>query len=448
MRAPRILHARPCPAPILEEARLHPAIRERRQPERRHRPQRGQAAASSNPVLVVGMAGNPHVRRRAQAPRRRRHRPPLPRVRQLLQRLATPQRAEDVDRLADLSDGLRQGHAGRRREPSSSGSIDQRRAEAHARRMSCGRMPLARRAGADRARAPPSRLVLRSPRWRRAAVGAAALPRRSAGASSALSDCHVAGIRNGVLCGSVQRPLDPARPQGAQIDDPLRRRAGDGAAQAARPGVPPRRRAGPERDRRRGAGRCRCSARLNNRRDIVFVDQRGTGRSAPLRCARRRARAAGRAGRPRAPASARCASATAQLLKLPTSAQATCASSRPRSRCRTSTRCGAQLGAERINLVGASTARARRSSTSASSRSAVRRSVLDGVAPPDMALPASFSTDNQAALDALLAACAAEPACARATPTCAPPGRRCCESLPRDGDGGASADAARARTSR
>ncbi len=46
----------------------------------------------------------------------------------------------------------------------------------------------------------------------------------------------------------------------------------------------------------------------------------------------------------------------------------------------------------------------------------MRRSVLDGVAPPDMVLPASFSQDNQAALDALLAACAAEAACARDHP--------------------------------
>src|SRR5438067_1850328 len=43
----------------------------------------------------------------------------------------------------------------------------------------------------------------------------------------------------------------------------------------------------------------------------------------------------------------------------------------------------------------------------------VRRSVIDGVAPPDMALPASFSLDNQAAFDALLAACATEPVCSR-----------------------------------
>jgi len=37
--------------------------------------------------------------------------------------------------------------------------------------------------------------------------------------------------------------------------------------------------------------------------------------------------------------------------------------------------------------------------------------VIDGVAPPDMVLPASFSTDNQAALDALFTACEQAPAC-------------------------------------
>jgi pimeloyl-ACP methyl ester carboxylesterase len=36
---------------------------------------------------------------------------------------------------------------------------------------------------------------------------------------------------------------------------------------------------------------------------------------------------------------------------------------------------------------------------------------IDGVAPPDMVLPAAFSTDNQAALDALFAACVADVAC-------------------------------------
>jgi pimeloyl-ACP methyl ester carboxylesterase len=42
--------------------------------------------------------------------------------------------------------------------------------------------------------------------------------------------------------------------------------------------------------------------------------------------------------------------------------------------------------------------------------------VLDSVAPPDMALPASFSTDSQAALDAMLHACEQQPTCMQTFP--------------------------------
>jgi len=51
------------PRTILEEARLHPAIRERVANLNADIVHNVQAAASSNAVLVVGMAGNPHVRR-------------------------------------------------------------------------------------------------------------------------------------------------------------------------------------------------------------------------------------------------------------------------------------------------------------------------------------------------------------------------------------------------
>src|SRR5262249_1694096 len=46
----------------------------------------------------------------------------------------------------------------------------------------------------------------------------------------------------------------------------------------------------------------------------------------------------------------------------------------------------------------------------------VRSAVLDGVAPPDMRLPASFSVDGQAALDRMIAACAKDAACATRYP--------------------------------
>ena len=51
------------PRTILEEARLHPAIRETVANLNADIVHNVAAAASSNPVLVVGMAGNPHVRR-------------------------------------------------------------------------------------------------------------------------------------------------------------------------------------------------------------------------------------------------------------------------------------------------------------------------------------------------------------------------------------------------
>ena len=55
------------PRTTLEEARLHPAIREFVANLNADIVHNVQAAASSNPVLVVGMAGNPHVRRARKA---------------------------------------------------------------------------------------------------------------------------------------------------------------------------------------------------------------------------------------------------------------------------------------------------------------------------------------------------------------------------------------------
>lgn len=55
------------PRTILEEARLHPAIRERVANLHADIVHNVQAAASSNVVLVVGMAGNPFVRKARKA---------------------------------------------------------------------------------------------------------------------------------------------------------------------------------------------------------------------------------------------------------------------------------------------------------------------------------------------------------------------------------------------
>lgn len=95
--------------------------------------------------------------------------------------------------------------------------------------------------------------------------------------------CRVAGFSTQVECGKVQRALDPAQPQGVKIDvqfvvvpalarrklpDPVFFLAG-GPGQSAI-GIAPM--------------LTKQMRRLNNRRDLVFVDQRGTGLSAPLVC--------------------------------------------------------------------------------------------------------------------------------------------------------------------
>ena len=51
------------PRQILDESRLHPAIRDKVANLNADIVHNVQAAAASHPVLVVGMAGNPHCRR-------------------------------------------------------------------------------------------------------------------------------------------------------------------------------------------------------------------------------------------------------------------------------------------------------------------------------------------------------------------------------------------------
>jgi len=55
------------PRQILEESRLHPSIRDRVNNLNADIFHNVQAAAASNPVLVVGMSGNPHCRKARKA---------------------------------------------------------------------------------------------------------------------------------------------------------------------------------------------------------------------------------------------------------------------------------------------------------------------------------------------------------------------------------------------
>ncbi|HEU5295218.1 MAG TPA: alpha/beta hydrolase [Burkholderiaceae bacterium] len=223
-----------------------------------------------------------------------------------------------------------------------------------------------------------------------------------------LKPCRLKGVTHEALCGSVQRPLDPSQPDGAKIDvhyavlpalsrhklpDPVFFFAGG-------PGQSAIELAGPVAAQ---------MGRLNNRRDLVFVDQRGTGRSAPLRC-----ESDGVALRPLAEQldpdvqMAQLAACRDRLMRLPygdlrryTTPIAMADADAVR----------AALGAPVINLVGASYGTRAALEYMRQFPRAVRRVVLDGVAPADMVLPTSFSTDNQRALDGLFEWCAADAQC-------------------------------------
>jgi pimeloyl-ACP methyl ester carboxylesterase len=226
-------------------------------------------------------------------------------------------------------------------------------------------------------------------------------PPAAASATAPLTHaCRVPGIPNELQCGVVQRPLDPQQPEGTQIDvhfmvvaalarnklsDAVLLLAGGPgqSAMAIAPMVIPR------------------LTRLNNRRDLVFVDQRGTGKSALLQCPDESRLPAGQA-----------LNQALQLERLQHCAQALGKLPHGDLRFYTTTLAmqdveavRIQLGVSQWNLIGASYGTRAALEYLRQYPNQVRRTVLDGVAPPDMVLPTSFSTDGQAAFDQLLAAC-------------------------------------------
>lgn len=239
-----------------------------------------------------------------------------------------------------------------------------------------------------------------------AALGGGA-PAQAAETRPGLQPCRLQGVTNDAWCGSVRRPLDPALPQGVLID----------VHYAVLPALARNRRPDPVFFFAGGPGQSAMDvagtvsvllARLGNRRDIVLVDQRGSGRSAPLRCAEPQPNAALADGTDPARQTARLLDCRAQLQKLPHGDlrhYTTWVAMQDVDAVRQA------LGAAQVNLVGGSYGTRAALEYLRQFPQAVRRVVIDGVAPPDMVLPASFSTDNQAALDAVFTACESEPAC-------------------------------------
>jgi pimeloyl-ACP methyl ester carboxylesterase len=249
--------------------------------------------------------------------------------------------------------------------------------------------------------------------WTGALLSLAPLLAQAGPAST--TPCWLTGWPQAARCGVVQRPLDPARPQGPQIDVHYavvpalaRNKAPDAVFFFA---------GGPGQSAIRLGGHLAGAwGRLQQRRDLVFVDQRGTGRSAPLACPDDDERAA------LLPLAARSDEAQ-RLQQLRACRQALQALPHGDLRFYTTEIAMADvdavrqaLGIARINAIGASYGTRAVLSYQRQFPQAVRRAVLDGVAPPDMRLPDAGATDNQAAWDSLVQACLADAACARRHP--------------------------------
>jgi pimeloyl-ACP methyl ester carboxylesterase len=149
-------------------------------------------------------------------------------------------------------------------------------------------------------------------------------------------------------------------------------------------------------------------SRVNLTRDIVLVDQRGTGRSGPLACAQTEVEGTTVDPAEGAALAARCRRGLEQHADLRRYTTAIAMDDLDDVR--------AALGYETIDLYGASYGTRAALVYLRRHERHVRAVVVDGVAPPDWALAASFATDGQRAIDQIFARCAADPDCNRAFP--------------------------------
>jgi pimeloyl-ACP methyl ester carboxylesterase len=242
-----------------------------------------------------------------------------------------------------------------------------------------------------------------------------------------LQPCRLPGLSSEALCGTLPRPLDPQVPAGVQIE--LHVAVLPAVARNKKPDAVMFFAGGPGQAASELAPQiARILSRLSNRRDIVLIDQRGTGRSAPLVCEE---------PAPTAPLAesvdlqrmqARLHTCREALQQLPhgdlrhfTTVHAVQDAEAVRQ----------ALGLRQVNLIGGSYGTRVALEYLRQAPQAVRRVVLDGVAPADMVLPAAVSADTQAAFDAVFSGCRAQPTCAAQFPDLRGDWERLLAGLPR-----------------
>lgn len=158
---------------------------------------------------------------------------------------------------------------------------------------------------------------------------------------------------------------------------------------------------------------------INQERDIVLVDQRGTGRSSPLDCPTDQQ--TDQQAEPR-DAAAACLAALEADPRYYTTSRAVDDLDQVR----------AALGYEQINLYGVSYGTRAALTYLQRYGARVRAAILDGVVPQDQPLGLYVARDAQRALDMALERCAADPDCRAAFPDLRADLERLLEQLERD----------------
>jgi pimeloyl-ACP methyl ester carboxylesterase len=224
----------------------------------------------------------------------------------------------------------------------------------------------------------------------------------STAATAATRSCHLPGVEEALRCLTLPVPLEPGKPatlnlhvtiapalrQGAR-PDPLFVLAG-GPGEAGSDVLPLLSTA---------------FKRVRATRDIVFIDQRGTGLSGKLECPSDVDEDAKLSDLEADAAMRRCIASG----RAPFAAYTTAAAARDIEAVRRA------LGYDKINLWGGSYGTRLAQTYARAYPAGVRTLTLDAVAAPDQVIPAG-GRDAQSALDQLFAQCAKDAACARAYP--------------------------------
>ncbi|HEX9174310.1 MAG TPA: alpha/beta fold hydrolase [Telluria sp.] len=250
-----------------------------------------------------------------------------------------------------------------------------------------------------------SRLILRAALPALIAL-AAANPAQAqvsgAAPAATVRSCHLPGVVDALRCVTLAVALDPAKP-GATLK--LHATVAPAFREAARPDPLFVLAGGPGQ-----AGSeilpllSQAFRRVRATRDIVFIDQRGTGLSGKLDCETKPEHETMSEAQLEAEAH-KCISATHRRYDLYTTAHAA----------RDIEQMRRALGYGKINLWGGSYGTRLAQAYARAYPASVRSLVLDGVAAPEQVIPAG-GRDSQAALDKLFDQCARDRACNQAFP--------------------------------